>query len=694
MLPVISLDDEQFEEIVEKAIKMIPNLYPEWTDYNVHDPGITMLEVLAWLKEIQQFHMDQIGPFHIRKYLMLLGEQPQKIIPAKSRISVSGINAGVVLPRGSRFLASDIEFESTKTRYLDPARIVRLVSTDPLQTVEGGNSIAVGRGNMHFPLFGHSPGGGESCYIACSTPLTQHVEHSVYFGLFSDYGVKRNPVGDGQAFVPLAEIALEYYCADGFHPVEEWEDHTHQMLESGNILFKFSRRMESTRDGQYWLRLVLKRSDYEVPPILVQIGLHEIEAAQLRTLSECFENVCPAAESAAIVADSGLAVSACYEVYRKEKGGFRRYEGRIVKETKAGSVRFLLPDRKEGEATHLLLICYEEGFSHRRLIGCGNGFPDQEYEVAINGLCGTGLELLAETENGSGLYEFWEQVEDFTGSEPSSRHYCYDERSGMLTFGNCDRGMVPEGNILLAAGYTSRGQGGNVKARTICSYEGTLEIPEVINPADAVMGRDSETLEECGIRVNRTLKGTQRAVTYQDYEELVKRTPGLMIENVRAIPVTARKLPDGTMDENKVTLVVKPYAKDPMPRLNQAYLANIMNMLEPRRLIGSRVSILSPDYVGITIFAEIVTDTDYQQAREELGNALNRYFEKQGERFGQPVLYGTVYGIIDVLKTIVRVKSVSLDAQGSGIARNRNGDIILPVNGLAYLKEWDCMISC
>ena len=34
MLPILSLDDERFEEIVEKARKMIPNLSPDWTDYN------------------------------------------------------------------------------------------------------------------------------------------------------------------------------------------------------------------------------------------------------------------------------------------------------------------------------------------------------------------------------------------------------------------------------------------------------------------------------------------------------------------------------------------------------------------------------------------------------------------------------------------------------------------------------------
>ena len=72
---------------------------------------------------------------------------------------------------------------------------------------------------------------------------------------------------------------------------------------------------------------------------------------------------------------------------------------------------------------------------------------------------------------------------------------------------------------------------------------------------------------------------------------------------------------------------------------------------------------------------------------------LREYFERRGSDFGQPVPYGTIYGIIDVMKHVTRVRSISLDARGSGIRRNRNGDILLPVNGLAYLKEWDCMIS-
>ena len=49
MLPEMQLDDQSFEEIVRGARKKIARIYPEWTDYNEHDPGITFLELLAGL---------------------------------------------------------------------------------------------------------------------------------------------------------------------------------------------------------------------------------------------------------------------------------------------------------------------------------------------------------------------------------------------------------------------------------------------------------------------------------------------------------------------------------------------------------------------------------------------------------------------------------------------------------------------
>lgn len=58
------LDDQSYADIVAEAEARLPWLCPVWTDHNAHDPGITLLELMAWYKELQQYHMDQITPGH------------------------------------------------------------------------------------------------------------------------------------------------------------------------------------------------------------------------------------------------------------------------------------------------------------------------------------------------------------------------------------------------------------------------------------------------------------------------------------------------------------------------------------------------------------------------------------------------------------------------------------------------------
>ena len=53
MLLSRNLDDQPFEDIVREAEGRLPWLCPVWTDHNAHDPGITILELMAWFKETQ-----------------------------------------------------------------------------------------------------------------------------------------------------------------------------------------------------------------------------------------------------------------------------------------------------------------------------------------------------------------------------------------------------------------------------------------------------------------------------------------------------------------------------------------------------------------------------------------------------------------------------------------------------------------
>ena len=77
------LDDQSYADIVAEAEGRLPWQCPVWTDHNAHDPGITILELMAWYKEMQQFQMDQLTPAIQRMLLGLTGTSPLRARPAE-----------------------------------------------------------------------------------------------------------------------------------------------------------------------------------------------------------------------------------------------------------------------------------------------------------------------------------------------------------------------------------------------------------------------------------------------------------------------------------------------------------------------------------------------------------------------------------------------------------------------------------
>ena len=50
-LPLPRLDSRTYDELVEEGRALLPLVAPHWTDHNAHDPGLTLLELFAWLIE-------------------------------------------------------------------------------------------------------------------------------------------------------------------------------------------------------------------------------------------------------------------------------------------------------------------------------------------------------------------------------------------------------------------------------------------------------------------------------------------------------------------------------------------------------------------------------------------------------------------------------------------------------------------
>lgn len=69
-LPV--LDDRTYADFANAARARIPSLTPDWTDHNPSDPGIVLVEMLAWLAEIVLYRIDRVPEKSYRTFLALL----------------------------------------------------------------------------------------------------------------------------------------------------------------------------------------------------------------------------------------------------------------------------------------------------------------------------------------------------------------------------------------------------------------------------------------------------------------------------------------------------------------------------------------------------------------------------------------------------------------------------------------------
>jgi hypothetical protein len=82
-LPLPNLDDRRFEDLMEELRTHIPGYAPGWTDHNPSDPGITFMEMLAWLGEMLLYRLNRIPPEIHKKFLLLIketGDTPGKAV--------------------------------------------------------------------------------------------------------------------------------------------------------------------------------------------------------------------------------------------------------------------------------------------------------------------------------------------------------------------------------------------------------------------------------------------------------------------------------------------------------------------------------------------------------------------------------------------------------------------------------------
>jgi len=252
-----------------------------------------------------------------------------------------------------------------------------------------------------------------------------------------------------------------------------------------------------------------------------------------------------------------------------------------------------------------------------------------------------------------------------------------DPANGIVTFGDGEMGFVPpKGARMFAIYETTRAEKGNLPAKVIKvlsvsahnsailkdSFDGIRRQLDgsIRNVIPARGGQAAETLDEATGRAIRSLNVSQRAVTLRDYETLALNTPGTHIARAKAIANT---------HDNTITVAVLPYLPLKKPAASPGLLKAVFDYLNRRRVIGTHLRIVGPEYNTVGVFATVAAKTGEvkDEIRNRIETALNQFFdplrggqERSGWPFGRTVYISEVLQAIDEVQGVAHVRSLEL----------------------------------
>ena len=650
-LPIPNLDDKTFDELFEEARALIPRYAPDWTNHNFSDPGITLIDLFAWLTEMEIYTLNRINDRNIVKFLKLLGEAPlaSKSATVNLEFSISGYQAEpVVIKKGTQAITVDASsneqliFETDSDLTVSNIKIAHLFSNDSVRFTEQTNSNTTN--SSYYFAFGNKAVVKSEFYIAFSAE-NGFPENEISL-LINTYQADLPAFGEGNEpfnIVPSAKLEWEFKSElTDWQLLEVKEDSTAALTINGQIRFQGSDQfkkakikdiipgvLNSTSQSFYWIRAIVKETGYEIPPRIDSIFVNAVTATQAKT-----------------IVDESIPLDKI-----KRQG--------LPYQTVSLQYKPVL-------AKTLILKVYEE---------------DQTW------------------------YQ-WQEVSDFDASKPTDRHYVIGLQAGEIQFGDGINGRIPpevemiggNSNILAEQYKAGGGSNGNVKPDTIQSLLTPDINAKVNNPRAASGGTSVETLDAAQHRIRRDLKRLYRTVQSDDFEILAKQTPGLRFQRVKVLPLYHPDYPNIKMP-GSVTVVVVPYVlpdsvDTTIPKPSKGFLQTVANFLEPRCLLATRLHVIAPEFIKVSV--EINLEIEPRKSAElmkiEIEKALRKFLnpnieepETQGWPFGRAVYKSEIYQVLQGIEGVICVKNVSLSTDNCHA--KVNGNISIPKIGLVYLGE-------
>jgi predicted phage baseplate assembly protein len=657
-LPLPNLDDRHFQDLVDEAKRRIPHYCPEWTDHNVSDPGVTLIELFAGMMDSLIYRLNRVPEKNYLAFMNLIGMRLDPPVAAKVdltfRLSAPLVSPGsspVTIPAGT-----EVETEPQRRSRTGGQRSDGLIDADAIyQTVVfstdadfvvrppaatpfclsehhgqalGDHTRSVIDGRTPFAAFSAQPYPGDCFYIGDPTDLSSHiVQIDLTFAPVEGLGI--NPDNP--------PLTWEAACGEGgeWVPVEAVEaDTTRGLNQDGAVRLRLPASMRPRRVGAqtgYWLRCVF------VQPTAARPGY--TASPQIRTV-------------------------------------------RVI--SWGGTVA----------ATHATAVRGE-------ILGTSSGEPGQSFQLeqfpVLERRSGEQIEILAP---GGQEWEPWSEVEDFGASKPSSTHYTLDATRGEVQFGPLIRepaggermygARPPIGSTIRMRSYrVGGGIIGNVGKETITQLRTAVPyVDSVMNYRAATGGLDAERIERAMLRAPDAIWSRERAVTAEDYEVLARRASRRVarahcIQPGALPPPGAGQAPAVPM----VRVLIIPQVDQPdrgdrpiaITELSpdRELLQQVRADLDARRLLTTPLNVTGPVYVEVAVRASVrvARDQDPRAVQAALQARLYRFLNPvvggprgEGWPFGRALTAAAIYALLQSTPGVEELEEVLI-----GRARQQAG---------------------
>jgi predicted phage baseplate assembly protein len=547
MLPAPNLDDRTFQSLVDEAKRLVQSRCPEWTDHNVSDPGVTLIEAFAQMVDQLIYRLNRVPDLNYVKFLEMIGVELRPPAAATGRVTfwLSAPQPQAVRVRGETQVATPrtdihdpIVFSTLRDLEIVPCSFSRagtaLVGAEPIDLT------AALSGDQGFAAFSKTPTPGDALLIGLSNAVPSCAVTLRMQCTVSGVGVdpRRPP------------RVWEAWTGTGWSPCEVDHDETGGLNKDGDVVLHVPDDHQASiiaRERAGWLRCRLVEAlpdqpTYTAPP--------RVNAIRAFTIGGTV-----AMENAEVQHRETLGVSDGTPGQR-----FPLLRRPVLASSGAGTV--------EVETTQGDEVWTEvRGFAE-------SGPEDRHYRL----------------DHVAGEVQFGPAVRLADGS---LRHY----------------GAVPrrETTLMLTTYRSGGGRRGNVTDGQVRVLKTSVPyVARVENRAAAVGGSDAEALEDAKVRGPMLLRARGRAVTAEDFVQLARDVApeaarihcAASQEGDQGEGVLVLVVPNIAGDH-----VGRVRREDLVPE--EDMLQRIAQALESCRLVGTRVLVAPPHFTGLTVVADI-----------------------------------------------------------------------------------------